>query len=472
MRAPGHLSWALPLAIGATLLSLDITEPWIGSFDANGAIFSTAARNTLRYGLAATRGGQVVNAGRVSPGDFHFYTHHPPGLPLTMAASFALFGVAEWSARLVPILFALGAVALLHRVARTLAGRRAACLAALVFVLQPMVAFYGRMPDHEAPAVFFALALAALYLAWQERGGRWRLAALAVVAFVGLWYAWAVFLVPWLLLAHAVVTRRRGAWRLLVPAAAAGLGAACVLAHAAWLEGGLGHLWDAFSHRVGSRASDRGGPGRFGLWDFARRQGAYFWVAFSVAALAPCAAWLLGVGRAAGRGTLLVAALAAFGLLHVAIFKQGAYVHLYYQFYLAIPLALAAGLALDGLLARAGREPLWGAAALVLLAAIAAEGAWKLARIHRATDYQAQMLLVPHVLATTEPSERVLLVWDHRASFRQLAFYADRNLEVVPDRATAARRQAADGFTRLLVVRRGTDGELRVEPEPLRREGR
>ena len=164
----------MPLAIGIRLLTLGITEQWTGSYDANGALFSTAARNPLRYGLIATRGGQVYNAGQLTPDRFRFYTHHPPGISLTIAASFALLGEAEWSARLVAILFTLGATALLYLVARELAGPWVGFFAALVFVVQPMVAFYGRMPDHEAPATFFALLLTWLYLRWAREQRRLR----------------------------------------------------------------------------------------------------------------------------------------------------------------------------------------------------------------------------------------------------------------------------------------------------------
>ncbi len=184
MRSWRWLSLLVPAAYGSLLLCLEIGEPWTGSYDANGALFSTVARNYRRYGLVATGGGQVVNSGQLEPGQFRFYMHHPPGLPVTMAASFAVFGEREWSARLVPILFTVGAAVLLWVVANELAGPLAGFFATLIFVAQPMVAFYGRMPDHEAPAAFFALALAALYLRWRREQGRGWLAAMSVVAHI------------------------------------------------------------------------------------------------------------------------------------------------------------------------------------------------------------------------------------------------------------------------------------------------
>jgi len=223
-RAWHAASWAAPLAVGACLMAVGIARPWTGSYDANGALFSTAARNYLRYGLVATRGGQVANAGQLRPQDFRFYSHHPPGISLTIAASFALLGIHEWSARLVPLLFTLGAAACLYRIACEMGGRLAGFLATLVFLVQPMVALYGRMPDHEAPAAFFALLLAVLYLHWQRTDRRGWLVAMAAAAFVGMGYAWVVFIVPWLLLGHCWLTRRRHARAMLLPVAGAVIG--------------------------------------------------------------------------------------------------------------------------------------------------------------------------------------------------------------------------------------------------------
>ena len=450
MRVLRHLSWAVPLLVGAALLCINIAEPWTGSYDANGALFSTAARNTLRYGLVTTRGGQVVNAGRLAPDQFRFYAHHPPGISLTVAGSFAVFGVHEWSARLVPIACTLGAAALLYLVATELAGAWAGFFATLVFVVQPMVAFYGRMPDHEAPAAFFALALVACYLRWQRTERKAWLVAMCAAAFVGLWYAWVVFVVPWLLLGHHLLTTRRG-WRwMLLPAGAAVLGFLSVLGHIAWIEGGLAGLWGALGHRLGAQAGDRAAEGTFGLGGFVARQAAYWWTCFSGVSLAACVAWALGLGRRSRSEALLVIALLLFGLFNVVAFKQGAFVHIYYQFYLALPLALAAGLALDGLRRRRVKGRPLVAVSLLAAALIAGEGWPKLTPIRWAVipQYTDQVSLASWLKERTTPDDRVLVVWRERSSFSQLTYYADRNLVVAPDRVAADRLATEHDFTK------------------------
>ncbi|HUT34851.1 MAG TPA: glycosyltransferase family 39 protein [Planctomycetota bacterium] len=449
----------MPLALGAAILATGIAAPWTGSYDANGALYSIAARNYLRHGLIATRGGQVCNAGLLRPQDFRFYSHHPPGISLSLAASFAVFGEHEWSGRLVPLLFTLGAAALLYFMARELGGPLAGSFAALVFVVQPMVGLYGRMPDHEAPGAFFALLLTWMYLQWQRTGRRGWPLAMAGATFLGVWFAWVVFIVPWLLLGHGWLVRRRDLRPMLIPAAGALLGLASVLGHIALVEGGLGGLGQALVHRFGAQALDRDVSGSFTLAQFVERQGVYFWTGFSVLAACLSLAWAWRVGRRKRDAALLAAALAAFALANVLGPRQGAYVHIYYQFYLALPLALTAGLALGAL----PRRRAWQAAAFALAALVAAEGMTKLVPVWRAQRwdgflgsyhfYPYQLRMADYLRRHTEPGDRILLLCDLPYSFRQLTYYSDRNIRVVADEEEAKRLWGEDGYTKAFALR-------------------
>jgi len=462
-------TWLVPLAVALPLLLWHVSEPWTGSFDANGARYSTAARNTLRYGFWATRGGQIIDGGMREPSEYVYYAHHPPALPLTIATSFAVFGLHEWAARLVAIAFTLGSVVLVTWLGYQLAGPRAGGLAGLVFVLQPMIAFYGRMPDHEAPALFFALLTACSYVRWHRSGEtRWIVLASAASA-TGVFYAWIVFVLPWLLLGHALLVR--GRWRAAVwPCGAALLAVVCVVAHIALLEGGLDELWGALAHRTGAQAADRGSAATFGLAGMLGRQCSYFSIAFNWVAAALVPVWLLGFGRARMSDTLLVAALTLFGLANVFGFPQGAYVHIYYQFYLALPLALVGGF----VLAELGRRRLVWLTALILVA-MAVQSEQRLRRdLHRSyarpdPNYVRQFALAPKLRSQTEPTDKVLLVWALPASFRQLAWEADRNITIAKDEAEARDLAAKRQFNaRFVVEDAGYDVDLRPWPEPAR----
>ncbi|MBM4036064.1 MAG: hypothetical protein FJ291_30390 [Planctomycetes bacterium] len=462
MRVVRILSLGVPLAAGAFLMGVGIGRPWTGSYDANGALYSTAARNYLRHGIIATRGGQVCNAGQIEPGDFRFYAHHPPGISLAIAGSFALFGVSEWSARLPFAAFTLGAAALVFYLAWALGGRLAAFFAAFLFAVQPMVAFYGRMPDHEAPAAFFALAQAACWVRWRAEGGRRWLRLGCVVAFAGVWFAWVAVLMPLLLLGVQWPMERGRVRAMLLPAAAGAAGFAAVLCHAAMLEGGLGELWRALATRAGSHVAEGSGAGSFGLAEFLGRHWTYLTTAFSGVVWAVALIWAAGLRVRRRAEALLVAALAAFALFNVVAFRQGSFVHIYYQFYLAMPLCLAAGLALAELCR--GRRRLWLALAF-WVAGVAATECWvKLSAIRKAEFYLDQMSVVAALREQSGPRDRVLTIYEGARSLRQLAYYADRNFTQVRtlEQAEAVRRRGY--YTKAFRLVQVSEREMRLEP--------
>lgn len=153
---------ALLLVLYAVVLSRGIAQPWTGLHDWNGAFYSQLARNLLRYPFSMHHGMPVVAVGPETPadGEWCFYSTHPPGLVWFIAASFRLWGEHEWAARLVPILFSLAALALLYRAVAARYGELTACTTGAIYALLPMAAFFGRMPDQEAPCLFLMLAAA------------------------------------------------------------------------------------------------------------------------------------------------------------------------------------------------------------------------------------------------------------------------------------------------------------------------
>ena len=278
---------------------------------------------------------------------------------------------------------------------------------------------------------------------------------------------------PWLLLGYHMLVKRRG-WRwMLAPVAAGFLGFVSVLIHIALL-GELSGLWDALVHRLGSEAGDRGVGASFGFVDFMTRQGVYAATCFGLVASLAAVAWLLLRARRQRPPALLVAALLAFALVNVVGFRQGAYVHIYYQFYLALPLALAAGLGLDALCQAASRRRWLLGAAAVVAALIVAEGWWKLAPIRQAEigTYARQIPVARAIRSSTSPEDQVRVLWQLRASFRQLTYYADRDVSVTDDVSQARRRALLrEGAKCFEVVREATGDAVWpvVNPSPRER---
>jgi predicted membrane-bound mannosyltransferase len=87
--------------------------------------------------------------------------HHPPGLAMVLAASFTVFGVSVWAARLAIVALFLVAVLLLYLLTRRLYDEVVAGWAALLFATQPYLGRFGQSVLSEVPAI--ALVLAAVY---------------------------------------------------------------------------------------------------------------------------------------------------------------------------------------------------------------------------------------------------------------------------------------------------------------------
>jgi hypothetical protein len=136
--------------------------------------------------------------------------HHPPLLPMALAASFGVLGVSVWAARVVMVGLMLLSVVLLYLVTRRVYDAAVAGWAALLFATQPYVAIFGQSVLSELMAI--ALVLAAVYFLVRFReAGRPRDYFLFVAAAILSLTArqLAIFLFP----AYAVLLVAGGAWR-------------------------------------------------------------------------------------------------------------------------------------------------------------------------------------------------------------------------------------------------------------------
>jgi len=189
--------WWIGLFVAVGLLGWsfagDFTAPWTDQIDGNGACWSQSAHNTLAAGLIATAG---------VPSAFYFgtppippeglYTHHPPLLSLMLTGMFAIFGEAEWVARLLPITFSLLGVVLLWLLVKECVNARAAAFAVIAFAAMPMELRYGRMVNFEPINLVWMLALLLAWRRWEIDGRRWWPIVLA--ALLCEWTAWLGYL--------------------------------------------------------------------------------------------------------------------------------------------------------------------------------------------------------------------------------------------------------------------------------------
>lgn len=146
------------------LIGQNLEKPFWGEHDWNGARYGNIARNYLKYGFLESRFGQIENSGPAKKSEFEYYTHYSPLLPILIALSYKVFGISEWSTRLVSVLATSGSVVLIFLIGSRLYTLKFGILAALMGLLTPMVLYFGKTPVHESLVVLFVLFAFYCYL--------------------------------------------------------------------------------------------------------------------------------------------------------------------------------------------------------------------------------------------------------------------------------------------------------------------
>lgn len=203
---PTTAKWLLGMVLLAAfaIRCYEITDPYVKVWEVG--FHEVVARNHLRYGLKQTRLGSVL---AVLDGENVYHLTHPPGFPLIIAGGFAVLGVSEWSARLIPIAFSMGTLILIYLIA----GRLWSCRVALVSVtfasFSPISAYFGRIVTVQPAVLFFVLLLLFAYLRWRERGAaRWYGLMIAAIALGGM-IDWPFYVMLPVLAVHSLATRTR-----------------------------------------------------------------------------------------------------------------------------------------------------------------------------------------------------------------------------------------------------------------------
>jgi len=359
-------------ALPAPMLDL----PFSGSHDGwGGAFYSTAARNLGLYPLSTSWGAMLTQVGP-TVAEPRAYANHPPLIVWLVAASQALFGASEATARVVPWTFSVLTAATATVLLRALAvPRTLAAAGVLLAVGTPLWGRYAAMVDPQGSGPLFSMVLLPLLaLVAARRPGPAATAGLLLALPFGLlfdWPAWgsALLVAGWLLARGP--TRRAGATLM----AAILFWAVLVIGWTLCLDGpvydappALGfHPTEGFINRAGLKPrllDDAGGVLSWSeVWHRIaqhHRQG----LTWPLSVLAVPAVVLLLRRALRGRaGLALLVIPGVVGLAYVLLFPQGAYTHDYWQIYLA----LGAALPVVGWLAESGlptRVPWLGPALL------------------------------------------------------------------------------------------------------------
>jgi len=241
VRSPRAALRALVFFYGLALLSIDISAPWRLVHEDNGAMQSTLALSHLRYGVGQTRAHNVFIDRRT--GARQSYTHHPPGVPLVLAAAFGLTGdESPATARGVMIAFSLGTLVLMFWILFFLFDdENLALTGCFIMATLPMHSFFGRMVNYEAPTLFFACLQLAAYLQYGRTPRRSALMLLAGSIVAGGLFDWPSFFFSSAIMVSALISWRRGgsADAFLTTALATSFGVLFDLAHIVFASGSV-----------------------------------------------------------------------------------------------------------------------------------------------------------------------------------------------------------------------------------------
>jgi 4-amino-4-deoxy-L-arabinose transferase-like glycosyltransferase len=328
--------------------------PFRGPHEDDNARYSLAARNHLRYGLGVTRGTNCLAVATDAPRPEDYYLNHPGTLSLLIAAAFTMLGESEATTRTVPLVFTLAAVIVLYVAVRRRWGIRTAAVAALFVATAPIAAWYGKLATFMPVILPFGIrltdSLARHTVEGEDDGRRWGSPGeiLAMTAAASIDYG-ALFLVPALWIAFG--PRKR----LVGPTLAAAAVALLLLAQIAVAAGpdGITRLFQKGLSRAGAGAA-------FGFDEFLATQILdYLWYGFTPVATLLAAWGSIETLRSPSPRNRFLLAVGIWGILYVAVFREAAQVHDYWQYYLIPSAAVLFSLSLR-------RFPAW-ATVLVLL---------------------------------------------------------------------------------------------------------
>jgi 4-amino-4-deoxy-L-arabinose transferase-like glycosyltransferase len=315
----------------------------------NGAAFSQAARNSLRFGVAFQA---QYHTGLSRPGIHEAYTDHPMMLHFHLMIFQWLFGPKEWAGRLVPAIYSFLSLVVLFLMVRRLGGPGMALLSIALFTLTPLNLIFANMIDHEQGCIFWCLVFLNSYCLWLKNG-RWLYGGLCLLSItLAAQFDWPAYYLAFFVAAHAFVSGflrqpRKLQWKKEYTWIA--FFSAVVLAnffgfflYVSWLRGGVSEMMNAFfwrsSHQAGTidrilfTAKDLYGPileGLLVLWVLQTLFGA--------------------VRRKLGMLDWVPILFFMVQVIHSSVFQNAGMIHSYWIYYLGPVIAVGGAIVLTEL---------------------------------------------------------------------------------------------------------------------------
>lgn len=331
------------------LMLVNIELPWWEQGGDNGAWISGVVRNYDRYGALDIGLVQILNYEPATPDTFEYYMHHPPMIVWQTYFTRQLFGFHEASFRyLAAIMTLISSVAMYVLIRRLSRNETQALWGMAIYAFTPMMLFYGRMPDHEAPALAFVLLLFAVLVNLSIRVTRARLLACIVLVFLCAWTAWAVLIFIGIAGIWLLWLNPKRNWKMFLGFGVVTVGSVILLIvyYQSQYADTINDLLAVFVHRTSNQELSRGSAS-FTLVEFLWQNFIHILLLFTPSLLFLMAiGWIAARWRGDRRANGLIIALLASALVYFLVFRNATYIHNYYKIYLTPFLALSASYAM------------------------------------------------------------------------------------------------------------------------------
>lgn len=346
-RVPIALLIILLASWGLMLINIDL--PWWEQGSDNGAWISGVVRNYERYGALDIGFVQILNFEPATPDTYDYYMHHPPLIVWQTYVTSQLFGFHEASFRyLATIMTLISSTAMYVLIRRLTRNELQALWGTAIYAFTPMMLFYGRMPDHEAPALAFGLLLFAVLVNLSYRVTPYRVLAIVVLIFLCAWTAWAILIFIGLAGVWLLWLNPKRHWRLFLGFGFVTIGAIVLLItyYQSQYADTINDLLTVFVYRTSDQQLSRGSAS-FTMLEF-------LWQNFIhvLSLFTPSLLFLMGIGwaLARGRGTRrangMLIVLLGSALVYFLVFRNATFIHNYYKIYLTPFFALSASFAM------------------------------------------------------------------------------------------------------------------------------
>jgi len=348
------LLFFLLLVIHIGFRTYAINKPFIGYHAFAGAFFSTIARNYVRYGYVRTKFAPALLCVSKSPIEFFYHLKHPPLLSLMVSVAFQIFGIKEWAARLVPILFSSGIFLFLFLIVKKIFSLRVAFLTILFLPFLPMEAYFGKTVFYGPICLFFCLLSVFFYFDF-IRGKKFCLIPFFlsfILAGLTEWTSYFLITFLWLHYIFFVYKKKKDSILPIVSFPVVGvLVLAFIILWFGYILGGVSRYFqlmlDAFDLRAGS--------GGILLIEWIQRQ--ILWsksftcilVALSFMGLVISLVEIFRKDEKNRFKYSFITLFLLFGLPDILLFREGSYKHEFSQYYLVPFILISSSIALDSI---------------------------------------------------------------------------------------------------------------------------